>query len=226
MRKILGFFLFLLLAFSACAGFLVVKGETIVVQKIRKDFWAVSGTEVILEGTHLTRRVGGDFKLWRLTVQKAKVKNTPGFKIPNMAEVKNVELVFEPLEFLRGRWRIRALKAFLSKTSFEINGQGELNISKLAVFQPSKAKVPSVPDRFSIARLEWMYGTLYYSNFQTRDPDIERYDFKKRVAVFDRVSDPSVLFEAPLLEFINQLNKGSMGFSRGKIQENVTRHIG
>lgn len=230
MKKILPILLSLALILAAVCGYLYFNKELLLVSKIQKDFGVLTGTRIALEGVRIKmdKEEGGMVLL--AEILKVKVQNPPGFRIPNMALVKDVSLVFELMPLLSGQWRIHKLSFYLSKAEFEYNGQGKLNVLELLPLQSDvvekKASQPVQPGGpFTIEKLQMTLGTLYFLDFRNAaKPSREKNNFKKKIEVYNQVDDPAVLIQAPILVMINQLNKGSLGISRGKIQENITRH--
>ena len=232
MKKFLaGFILLAILAVGGGGILLYSQKETLLASKITRDFKALAGADLALEGLSINRAKDAGFFTLDARISKAKIKNPPGFKIPNLAQISNIHFEVELLPLLSGKWQISRLSALLSKTNFEWNKEGDFNMKSLFPLQDAHIETgPAQPavakGRFYIGRLEIALGMLYYLNGRGAEMEVERINLEKKIEVYDGVTDPNILIQAPVLHFVTRLNKGSLELPRGKLQENVSKYTG
>ncbi len=221
---------FILLIAAAGAAVMGVisssKGST-AESKIKKDLTLLSNTEVSIENLRVEKSPAS-WKRAVVKIEKIEIKNPSGdFTSPAMAIVKDIEIDCDLLSLMLGRWRIYRLFADVDKSYIEVDGAGGFNINRIPALQITQAGAPKDAGmQFEIQRLELKLGSVYYVDPKNTAAPEEPFAFDDKLEVFDHVRDPGILFQAPVLTYLSRINKGSLGLSRGLIQENVKRHIG
>lgn len=186
--------------------------------RIRKGLEALTGNAVEINGFSAN---GPDIR-----IQAIHFKNPAGFSAEDLALVENVQINMEILPLIRGQWSIHHLSCDVKEIRVEKNGQGELNLSTLAAVKGEALEHPARKTNFLIGHAELALGTLSYLDSANAEAEPEWTDFQGQKEIYDHVTDPSVLIQAPVLQVVNRLGKGSLGLPRGKIQESIARHMG
>ncbi len=228
MKKNILFFLFLLLVVPSVFFFyLFSRKEAFLTNKIKNDFQAVTGMEITIQGLKVNN-LSKDLFVWDIEVPRMRIRNPKDFKIPNMALVQDIRFQFEVLPLFSHKWKIHNFHAYVSRAGLVMNQKNQLNAASLASLQasvlesdPSQAEASN----FYAERVEIMFGVLYSINSYSSPPQLEKRDLGKKVETYQGVNDPNVLIQVPVAKFLGELNQGSMGLRRGKIQENIAKHV-
>ena len=228
MKKLLVFILFLFLVLAAIGSNWVYKHRNqLLYDRIKSDFKGFSQLSISLEGFSV-HVMGFDFMNVLVKVDQVKMRNTPGFKIPSIALIEDVRMVVNPLELIfNDRWQIKNLSMLISKVDWEINPRGELNIMKLdslgkealAYKNPSQ-ELKEIP--FVVERLEYKFQKLYQLDFRSPNPETEIRDLQGRDLLLYNITNPHILIQAPVIQYLTFLNQGDMGLPLEAIQQSVS----
>lgn len=225
MKKIILLLVLILAAGAGVGSFAYSQRQAIVMGKIQKGLQALTGTEAVIEGVQLKNSQGFSRNV-SLGIAKLRIKNLPGFNQPELAEISNVEIEVDFLKLLMGRWTILTLKVSIDRIHLEIDSKGKLSLAALASLQ-NEALERAGTSSFEVQRLEFLFGNVYFYDYRSvQNPQPEEYNFAGRLEVYTSVQHPEVLIQAPVLQLLYQLNKGSLGLPRDKIQEAVSRNTG
>jgi len=210
--------------------------ERLVTGKIESFLKASTGVPVTMEGLVVNPASKDGFMVSALSINQINVSNPAGFKNPQIAQIKDVKIIFDFLPFLLGKWNIRQMNAFFEEIYIEKNAQGEINLSALpalseASLEKSAPRARQKRERkFFAQRIEFKWGTLYYAEPDpanaVEEPDPEKYELGENAEVYDYVTAPELILQIPALKVLATLNKGSLGVPRGKIQENISNQMG
>ncbi len=224
MKKLTALLLIVVLAFGALAGFLYSQREELISRRIRDGIKSLTGTDVALEHVAVRKLKGsGD---WVIEIRKMMIKNPENFEIPNMALATNVKIIFDPFAFLTGQWKIRRLYVHLQKGNFQVNKAGVFNISSMPAMKAVSSGAPAKPvSGFWADRIEIKYWKLYHLDYSANPPQREVISLKGKLEVFDGINDPALLVQAPVFTYLTELNQGSLGLPKGKLQEAIKAHL-
>jgi hypothetical protein len=217
-------FLLFILAFTAIAVYLFAEKEAIMKTKLRTGLSSMTMADVAFDGLRVSRAPGYGPLTLRVRIIEIRFANPPGYRIPNMATIKNAEIIFEPLPLFWGKWDIWKASGYLNRVGFQYNASGKLNIAGVPAVSPGVLKNHFPEGRFRIRRLEMILGKLYYLDFRRDIPARERHDFSRSVVAYENVTSPYVPIQALVLEMIKKLNKGSLDLPSRKIQKYVSTH--
>ncbi len=226
--KKLTLLLFLILAIGAGAFiFAYSQRQVILSGKIQKGLESLTGTRVEMKGFHLQNPYALSSRAV-LEIATVRIKNPSGFSQRELAEASNVELEIDFLKLIAGRWLIRSLKIPIDHINLEIDSKAQLNLAALTALQKEALEASASPS-FWAKKIEFSFGGVYFYDYPTtaqKNPRPEQYHFARRMELYTSVRRPEVLIQAPALQLLYQLNKGSLGLPRGKIQEAITRNTG
>ena len=226
MKKLLIWVFVLVLAALAGGSYLYSRRQVFVFERLEKDLRGVLGSEIQIENKTLaTEKI---FSEWRVSISKMTVMNPESFGEKPLAVVQDIEVTFNPLAFFQGKWEIHNASAYLSKCYWITNREGVLNMAQLpgikALTSPGTAM--AVSSNFEINRLEFKYGKLYPQDLnKTESGKTETINFHGKMDVFNHVQNPHLLIQAPVSAFLNQMNQGSFGLPRGKLQESIRQFV-
>lgn len=177
--------------------------------RIKHSLQHLLGQDVALLGYHLewpTKERG-----WRtlgFQVRTIKIKNPRTFLIPNSTLIENVRAEFDWPLFFINRLEFNRISASMSKAEIELNRRGELNLSFIKALAPSPLEKPS---RVRIDHYEVSLGTLYFLDFRSQPPFRYRHNFQKQVLTYENITDPNLLFQAPLVSMLKVLKAENFG---------------
>lgn len=214
----------LLAVFLAAAAYVISQKDNLVEKRIKTDFQKLVGSPVFLQGLRVQFSLGS-WKEAAVGVEEIQIKSPSGYSSSNMAVLKDVEMILDPGALIFGRWQIKKLSANVVESYIE-TGLGGVNLAKIPALQPAqRAASAGAPGSFEIGRLELRLEKLYFVNPANPEGAITEFDMEGKTEVFDRVKNPDLLIQAPVLSFLNKLNKGSLGLPRGLIQESVKQSV-
>jgi hypothetical protein len=217
-KKLAIIFLAAALILGGAAAYGFSQRADLVAGRIKTDLKLITGADVDVKGVsvRLHKPFGATAEVF---IQRIKLKNTPNYKIPNLAMIKNVRMTLQTLPFLMGKWMIGDLEAHIKRVAVQINDEG---VNNLATIPALNDPAGSAVDGFGVDSLKLQFGKIYYLDFSNAAaPVTELKDLKGKTEIFQNIKNPGVLLQAPVLTLINELNRGSLGLPRGKIMETV-----
>lgn len=238
MKKILWIFLAVVVLGGGVAVIFSLKKDTLLTSHTQKSVESLTGTPITLEGVS-ARWIGrndpvGSLQGWPLLliqIKEMRLANPEGFRNKVLARLQDIEAAVQLFPLFSGRWHIPKLSFRLSDVNVERTAQGELNLSRLLPLQGAVLDKPASQTQgagsFSIGRLEIFFGGRNFFDASIPDQkEPETYDFTGELQVFDGVTHPNVLVQAPAIHLIHQMGKGSLGIPLGKIQDFINQHTG
>ena len=224
--KKLGLLLILILAAGAGALFFAYsQRQAIVSAKIQKGLESLTGMGIEMEGVHLKKPQSLSSRVL-LEIAKIRIKGPSGFNQQEFAEASNVELEINFFKLLIGHWRISHLRIPINSINLEINSTAKVNLGALTALQ--KKTLEGIADHsFLIRKLEFQLKAVRFYDYRAvQNPQPEEYHFSGPMEIYTSVQGPAVLIQAPVLQLLYQMNKGSLGLPRDEIQEAVTKNTG
>lgn len=225
MKKVFAVIVLILFAVACVCGYFYSQRNRIVLEKLTQGVQLLSGAPAELTGVTLTS--GSPFSIWKLHVDKMVLRNQGAYRFDKLASIENVEIEFHPVPLLSGKWRIKKLSAYLYRGYFQTNAQGVLNISQLPGIKMLTASAQGgAADYFYADHVELKYGKFYRVNDQSSPAEKKTYALEGKVDVYMKVNNPNLLVQAPVFMYLSQMNLGSFGLPRGKLQESIRQYVG
>ena len=224
MKKGAIFFLIVLLLILGVGLFLNANKASWLEHRIQRDLEKLTGVPVVIDPGIRVTKLPGPNSWFAVDLPKIRLKNPSGFHADGLADSVQNHLELNLASLLKGRWKIRRLISHLEKIQLEVNPEGEYNLSRLSALKMNQA-APAL--HFKINRWEYTLGVMkLLEDGSSPEAQNKSYDFGAQKEVYENVTDPRVLVQAPALKLVYRLNRGSLGLSRGKIQENIAQHSG
>ena len=222
MKKLIGILFILVLLAGAAGGFIYSRKESFAGHKLTQGISSLTGTDVVLAGLHVKMFPEGKINSAKVSVEKIKIMNPPGFKIPVMAVLTDFQMELDPWAALRGAVKAESASGVLKKAAILYSADGKFNLEKIkALHEPSVGQAKD----FYVKRLELKIGQIWYADDRGK-PAQERFAFNDQLEVYNHAVSPELWVQTPVLRFLEKANKGSMGFARGKIQESIAQNTG
>lgn len=222
MKKILIALAILILVSATVLGWFYFKRSEIAQSRIQRFLEEISGTQVELQGVQVGRS-GNKIFIQRILL------NNPTKDIPvPLAEIANIQITARTLSDLR-KSHLQKVSADLSMVYVLKDAQSNINLSKLraVTLEALDRKVPT-QGSFRLERFELGFGKVILNELEPgkEEPTITEVNFNGRTEVYDGITDPNVLIQAPVIKIVEGFNKGSLGLPRGKILENLSSKTG
>ena len=224
-KKLFVFFFLLIVAGGGISLFVYSQRQAILLGKIQTGLESLLGVPLKIEGFKLKNRKDLS-PIAKIEIAKIQIRNPSGFNQGIMAEISNVKFEINFLKLLTGRWRISHLEIPIDRVNLEINAQAKPNLLLLKALQ--KEALTATPNYyFGIQKMEYRFGTVYFYDYRNaQKPVIEHFDFDGTKQIYTAVRRPEALVQAPVLQLLYQINKGSLGLPRDKIQDALTGSTG
>ena len=213
MKKLLSYSLWILLLLIGAGIYLYSQRYQIASKNLVKGMESLTGGGVELKELHFA--MDGSITLEHMTLQ-----NPAGYQQKTLAELSNIVMSFDLKAYLLGQGvHFKRIAANIDQINLERTEKGGLNLRDLPALSEAALQKKETASKFLIDELELQFGKIQFDEYVAgQEKQNSEVDLAARKETYGRLTDPSVLIQAPALRVLSALNRGSLGIRRELIQ--------